>query len=138
MNILFLCIANSARSQLAEALAKSLFPKNVMIESAGSLPSGIVQPFAIEVLKELDIDISKNFSKSIEQLSPEFLKNLDYVITLCAEEICPKMLTHAVRLHWPLQDPVAAGQNESAQAFRVTRDEIIEKLKRFGIEKDLI
>ncbi len=63
VHILFLCVANSARSQLAEGLAKSLFGSSAVVESAGSEPSGRVQPWAIEILKEDDIDISKNWSK---------------------------------------------------------------------------
>lgn len=89
MKILFLCVANSARSQIAEGLAKELFGARAEIESAGSMPSGKVQPWAVEVLKEDGIDISRNFSKSFEHISPKFVVGLDYVITLCAEEICP-------------------------------------------------
>ncbi|NUN06943.1 MAG: hypothetical protein HUU57_14420 [Bdellovibrio sp.] len=82
--ILFLCVANSARSQLAEGLAKAIFGNKAIIESAGSMPSGRIQPGAIEVLQEEGIDISKNWSKSVEQLPKNFLDNLDFVITLCA------------------------------------------------------
>jgi arsenate reductase len=66
MNILFLCVANSARSQLAEGIAKSMYGARAQIESAGSEPSGQVQPWAITVLSESGIDISKNWSKSSE------------------------------------------------------------------------
>lgn len=99
LNILFHCVANSARSQLAEGLAKSLFPKTTHIESAGSEPSGKIQPWVIATLNESGVDISKNWSKSITELSPDFLNNLDYVITLCAEEVCPVFLSKAKRLH---------------------------------------
>lgn len=128
INILFLCVANSARSQLAEGLAKSIFLNNVHIESAGSEPSGKVQPWAIAVLKESGIDASKNWSKSITDLSPDFLDNLDYVITLCAEEVCPVFLSKAKRLHWPIPDPAKASEETKEQAFREARDEIKNRL----------
>lgn len=131
MNILFLCVANSARSQLAEGLAKSILGNQTHVESAGSVPSGQVQPWAIEVLKEIDIDISQNFSKSTEELSSEFLEKLDFVITLCAEEVCPYLPSKAKRLHWPIKDPAAAPEDKKADAFRSARDEIIKKIKSF-------
>lgn len=129
MNILFLCVANSARSQLAEGLAKALFGDRAKIESAGSEPSGKVQPWAIEVLREEGIDISKNWSKSTDELSPAFLEDLTYVITLCAEEVCPVLPSDAIRLHWPIQDPAKASESEKHVAFRKARDEIRAKLK---------
>lgn len=138
MKILFLCVANSARSQLAEGLAKSLFGKKAEIESAGSEPSGKVQPWAIESLKEIGIDISQNWSKSFDQLSPKFLVDLDFVITLCAEEVCPVMISKAKRLHWPVKDPAKVSEDEKAGAFRVARDEIKGKLEAFGREFQLI
>lgn len=138
MKILFLCVANSARSQLAEGLAKSLFGSKAQIESAGSEPSGKVQPWAIESLKEIGIDISQNWSKSYDQLSPKFLVDLDFVITLCAEEVCPAMVSKAKKIHWPIKDPAKAAENEKAEAFRTARDEIKEKLESFGREQNLL
>lgn len=138
MKILFLCVANSARSQLAEGLAKSLFGKKAEVESAGSEPSGKVQPWAVESLKEVGIDISQNWSKSYDQLSPKFLVDLDFVITLCAEEVCPVMISKAKRLHWPVKDPAKVSEAEKAEAFRVARDEIKVKLEAFGSELKLI
>lgn len=138
MKILFLCVANSARSQLAEGLAKSLFGNNAQIESAGSEPSGKVQPWAVKSLMEVGIDISQNWSKSYDQLSPKFLVDLDYVITLCAEEVCPAMISKAQRIHWPIKDPAKAPENEKAEAFRFARDEIMKKLEAFGLKLNLI
>lgn len=135
MKILFLCVANSARSQLAEGLAKNLFGNKALVESAGSEPSGKVQPWAVESLKEIGVDISKNWSKSFNELSPDFLRDLDYVITLCAEEVCPVMLTNAKRLHWPINDPAKVTEAEKPEAFRTAREEIQKKLQTFG--KDL-
>lgn len=129
MNILFLCVANSARSQLAEGIAKAMFGDKAMIESAGSEPSGKVQPWAVEVLREDGIDISRNWSKSTDQLSPSFLAGLTYVITLCAEEVCPVLPSHAKRLHWPLKDPANYPENEKRAAFQLARDEIRKMLE---------
>ena len=137
VHILFLCVANSARSQLAEGLAKSMFGENAVIQSAGSEPSGKVQPWAIEVLKEDGIDISRNWSKSYEELSPGFIVSLDYVITLCAEEVCPTMVSKAQRIHWPIPDPAAAAENNKASAFRSAKAMIHAKLQDFGKEHRL-
>ena len=133
MNVLFLCVANSARSQLAEGLAKAMFGHVIKIESAGSEPSGVVQPWAVKVLAEDGIDISKNISKSIEALPKPFIENLDYVITLCAEEVCPAIITKAKRLHWPIPDPASASDSEKAQAFTAAKIAIRKKL--FDFEK---
>lgn len=134
MKLLFLCVANSARSQLAEGLAREIFGPDVEIESAGSSPSGTVQPWAVKVLAEQGLDISKNFSKSYTQLSPRFFAGLDYVITLCAEEICPTLPTKAKRLHWPIKDPAGAPEAEKQKAFQQARDLIREKLTQFKSE----
>ncbi len=136
--ILFLCVANSARSQLAEGLAKSMFGAGADVMSAGSQPSGQVQPWAIEALKETGIDISKNSSKPITGLPIGFIASLDFVITLCAEEICPTMITRAKRLHWPIPDPAGALEAEKPGAFRAARDEIKKRLEVFGREQGLL
>lgn len=138
IHILFLCVANSARSQLAEGLAKSIFGDRAEIQSAGSVPSGQVQPWAIEVLKEEGIDISRNWSKSYEKLPPKFLVNLDYVITLCAEEVCPTVFSKAERIHWPIPDPAAAPESDKAEAFKIAREMIRAKLQEFGKARQLI
>ncbi len=138
VHILFLCVANSARSQLAEGLAKSLFGDKAEIHSAGSVPSGKVQPWAIEVLEEEGVDISRNWSKSFEQLPPNFLATLDYVITLCAEEVCPTMVSKAARLHWPIPDPAAATESDKADAFRSAKAMIRLRLQEFGKEHGLV
>lgn len=137
VRILFLCVANSARSQLAEGLAKSIFRAEAIVESAGSVPSGKVQPWAIEVLKEDGIDISQNHSKSIDDLPSGFLANLDFVITLCAEEVCPILPSNAKKLHWPIQDPASAREEEKAQAFRIAKEQIQNRLLNFRNEFSL-
>lgn len=134
VHILFLCVANSARSQLAEGLAKSIFGSEAVIESAGSVPSGKVQPWAIKTLAEVGIDISKNWSKSIDQLPTGFLEKLDFVITLCAEEVCPILPSKAKKLHWPIPDPAKTDETLKEVAFRDAREEIWLKLNRFHNE----
>ncbi|MCP4602993.1 MAG: arsenate reductase ArsC [Proteobacteria bacterium] len=121
-HILFLCVANSARSQIAEGIARSLAPKQVRISSAGSNPSS-VRSEAIQVLAEIGIDISNHRSKSIEEFSSD---SVDTVITLCADEVCPVLLGHVKRLHWPLADPAAVEDNpkKRLEAFRKVRDEL--------------
>jgi arsenate reductase len=131
IHILFLCVANSARSQLAEGLAKSIFGSEAVIESAGSQPSGKVQPWAVAVLQEEGIDISKNWSKSTEQLPLGFLANLNYVITLCAEEVCPMLPSKAKRLDWPINDPASATEEKKREAFRQALVDIRERLIEF-------
>jgi arsenate reductase len=133
MKILFLCVANSARSQMAEGLAGAIFADKAEIRSAGSVPSGKVQPWAIKVLKEEGIDISRNYSKGFDRLSPSFVVALNYVITLCAEELCPTgTFAKSVKLHWPIPDPAAVPEDEKAQQFRAARDDIRRRLEEFG------
>ena len=98
MNILFLCVGNSARSQMAEGIAKTILGKTHNIKSAGSQPTGIVHPDAVWAMKEIDIDISNQSSKSIDDLEEEFLENLDFIITLCSEEVCPVMENNAKKI----------------------------------------
>lgn len=132
MKILFMCVANSARSQLAEGLAKQLFSQ-AEIQSAGSQP-GKLNSYAVQVMKEVGIDISKHYSKSTDNLSPGFLAGLDYVITLCAEEVCPVLISKAKKLHWPFPDPASKSplsDEESLSRFREARDAISAELKEF-------
>ncbi len=136
VNVLFMCVANSARSQMAEGLAKEILRDAVWVESAGSEPK-TVNPYAIQVMREIGIDISKHHSKSYEQLSPKFIMNLNYVITLCAEEVCPTMIApKAKKLHWPFPDPAVKAGNEleRLQKFRETRDQIKSRLEKFVAE----
>ena len=137
VHILFLCVANSARSQLAEGLAKSVFGENAEIQSAGSRP-GKLNPFAIKVMQEIGIDISMHYSKSIDDLSPTFVIALDYIITLCAEELCPTMVApNAKKLHCPFADPAtpeSLSNVEMLEQFRETRDGILASLKKFQAE----
>jgi arsenate reductase len=125
--ILFLCVANSGRSQMAEGIAKNLLGDKGQIQSAGSKPSR-VNPFAITALWELGIDISGHRSKSVTEIDPA---TVETVITLCAEEECPVFLGTAERLHWPLPDPGKDAQTDETKlkSFREVRDEISRRLK---------
>jgi arsenate reductase len=125
-HVLFLCVANSARSQMAEGIARSLAPAGVTVSSAGSQPSR-VNPLAIRALDEIGIDIRSHTSKSVDSIAPDAV---DAVITLCAEEVCPVFLGKARRVHWGLPDPAGGGKDEDErlQAFRDVRDELRRRL----------
>jgi len=127
-SILFLCVANSARSQMGEGLGRQMFP-DLRIQSAGSRPS-YVNPYAIEVLAEVGIDATIHTSKSVQDIDPA---SVDLVITLCAEEVCPVFLGKAERLHWPIPDPASddpsLSPEQMRERFRVGRDEIRRRLE---------
>ena len=130
-----MCVANSARSQLAEGLARKQFP-DADIQSAGSHP-GKLNPYAVTAMQEIGIDISTNFSKSVDDLPPKFLVGLDYVITLCAEEVCPILISKAKKLHWPFPDPATkepVPEDTAFRRFREARDAISKKLSEFKPE----
>jgi arsenate reductase len=132
MNILFLCVANSARSQMAEGLARKILDSSFRIFSAGSRPTSVAAD-AIAVMKEVGVDISKQVSKSVEAIDPEVV---DLVITLCEEEVCPAFLGKARKLHWPLRDPARISSSEPVrrlEEFRKIRDEIQERLRGLGL-----
>jgi arsenate reductase len=126
--ILFLCVANSARSQMAEGLARDLFGDRARVQSAGSLPSQ-VNPHAIEVMGELGIDLGGQRSKSVDTIDPT---TVDLVVTLCAEEVCPVFLGDARRLHWPIPDPATddpgVTREQRLERFRAARDTIRDRL----------
>ncbi|MCC7542978.1 MAG: arsenate reductase ArsC [Deltaproteobacteria bacterium] len=127
--ILFLCVANSARSQMAEGLARELFGSRIAVQSAGSEPS-LVNPYAIEVMREVGVDLTTHHSKSVQTIDPA---TVGTVITLCAEEVCPAFLGKARRLHWPIEDPATKDtslpREEMLKRFRAARDEIRRKLE---------
>ncbi len=139
MNILFLCVGNSARSQIAEGLANDMFGNNHVIRSAGSCPIGKVNEHALIALEDIGIDISSYKSKAIKDLDKYFINNLDFVITLCAEEVCPVLPSKAKLLHWVNEDPVNDKLNEVQLkiAFSKTRDNIFNLLKKFMIDNNL-
>ena len=130
-HILFLCVANSARSQMAEGLARDLFGNSVQFSSAGSQPTTL-NPYAIDSLRELGIDIANQRSTSVDDVVSD---EIDLVITLCAEEVCPIFLQDRPHLHWGLSDPDKKDPTLSAEAnlvhFRAARDQILTWLQDF-------
>lgn len=131
--VLFLCVHNSARSQLAEGLLRAMAGNRVEVFSAGSEPSH-VHPLAIRVLQERGIDPSAQRSKSVNEFASE---KFDYVITLCAEEVCPIFLGATTKLHWALPDPAATpgSEEDQLQAFRRTADELNARLSDWLVER---
>jgi len=127
--ILFLCVANSARSQMAEGLARALFGDRLAVQSAGSQPSR-VNPYAVEVMRELGIDISAHHSKSVDTIDPA---TVGTVITLCAEEVCPVFLGPMRRLHWPIADAASDDptltRDQHLARFRTARDQLRGRLE---------
>jgi arsenate reductase len=136
-SILFLCVANSARSQLAEGLARMLFGERVRVQSAGSEPSQ-VNRYAIEVMRELGVDLGAHRSKSVQTIDPA---TVGTVITLCAEEVCPVLLGTAQRLHWPIADPACKDasrpRDEMLARFRTARDTIRGMLERYARDRGI-
>jgi arsenate reductase (thioredoxin) len=134
--VLFLCVANSARSQMAEGLGRQIFGPDVEVLSAGSQPSR-VNPYAIEAMQEVGIDISGHHSKSVDDVDAA---GVDVVITLCADEVCPVLPGRVRRLHWPIPDPATTDPNMSPQQlrerFRGAREEIRERISGFAPELD--
>ena len=125
--VLFLCVANSARSQLAEGLARARFGDRVRVHSAGSQPTR-VNPFAVEAMADAGVDISTHTSKLVDTIDPD---GIDLVVTLCAEEVCPAFLRPVRRLHWPIPDPASPTplpDTEMRPRFRAARDRIAARL----------
>ncbi len=128
-SVLFLCVANSARSQMAEGLARKIFGDGTRVQSAGSAPTR-VNPYAIRAMAELDVDLSTQRSKSVNEIDPA---SVDLVVTLCAEQVCPVFLSDAARLHWPLGDPDRKHEELTEEQriahFRTTRDELARRIE---------
>ncbi|HHJ38917.1 MAG: hypothetical protein AXA67_10565 [Methylothermaceae bacteria B42] len=136
--ILFLCVANSARSQMAEALARRQFGDAVGVYSAGSQPSGRVNPYAIRVLEEAGIDTRDLRSKAIDEID---LDAMDLIVTLCAEEACPVVSARARRLDWAMPDPDRKDEDltdeERLAIFRQTRNAIAQRIEVLAALRDL-
>lgn len=136
-SILFLCVANSARSQMAEGLGRMIFKDRIPVMSAGSEPSK-VNPYAIEVMGELGVDLNTHHSKSVQTIDPT---TVGTVITLCAEEVCPVFLGKARRLHWPIPDPASKDSSipreEMLTRFRTARDTIRGMLESFAASEGI-
>jgi len=132
--VLFICVHNSARSQMAEALLKHLAGDRFEVESAGLEP-GKLNLLAVEAMKEIGIDISQNKTKSIFNFYKQG-KRYDYVITVCDEsqsEACPIFPNALAKLHWSFEDPSKfVGTNEEKLAkTRVVREAIRKKISEW-------
>jgi protein-tyrosine-phosphatase len=122
--ILFVCIENSCRSQMAEALAHLIAPDVLDATSAGSRPSGKVNPLAVEVISELGYDLSTRRSKSLSEISAGKYK---YVITMGCGDECP-VIPAEFHEDWNIPDP----KGKPLAAFRETRDLIAERVKELA------
>ncbi|OLD65498.1 MAG: hypothetical protein AUI47_01860 [Acidobacteria bacterium 13_1_40CM_2_68_5] len=122
--VLFVCTGNAARSQMAEGLACHLGEGRIEVHSAGTFPAGIVMSHAVAVMKERGIDISRHYSKGLDEVPGPF----DLVITLCdsAVQECPAVLLEAAHQHWSTPDPsfIEGRPDEVIQAFREVRDRL--------------
>lgn len=131
--VLILCTGNSCRSHLAEGILRAAAGDVLDVQSAGSKPAGYVHPLAIQVMKEIGIDISTHRSKHMD----EFLKQpVETVITVCgnADQACPMFPGQVNRYHWGFDDPAhATGTDaEKLAVFRRVRDEIKRVFEAYG------
>ena len=119
-NILFLCTGNSARSIMAEALVTTMSHGRFQGYSAGSNPGGIVNPFAVEKVKETGYPLDKLRSKSWDEFARLDAPRMDFIITVCdnaAGEVCPIWPGHPSSSHWSFEDPAAVdGSDEQKRA----------------------
>ncbi len=135
--ILFVCTGNSARSQMAEGLARALAAPGVEVASAGTHPVGVSR-FSVAAMRERGIDISGHRSKHVDSLPGEF----DYVITLCddAAQECPVVQGRIARLHWPFTDPGlhCYTEEDTLRSFAHTRDQIEHRLREWLAQEGLL
>ena len=123
--LLFMCVQNSARSQMAEAIGRHLASEGVEVISAGSKPA-FVRPQAIQVLEEAEISTAGLVSQAVDDVDTD---GVEVVVTLCADEVCPVYLGKAHRLHWGLPDPAKVEPEEAKmEEFRTVRDELMKRL----------
>ena len=134
--VLILCTGNSARSQMAEGLLRSMAGNRFAVFSAGTKPS-FVRPEAIVAMRELGVDLSSHRSKSVDEYRDA---SFDYVITVCdnANESCPLFAGKAERIHWSFEDPAAVDGDEETRlgSFRKIRDRIAGRMKSFVEDTD--
>lgn len=132
-NVLFLCTGNSARSIMAEALVTMMSKGRLKGYSAGSRPGGIVNPFAIEKVKETGYSLDNLRSKSWDEFATPAAPHMDFVITVCdnaAGEVCPIWPGHPASAHWGFEDPAAVeGTDEQKRAaFTKIFKQIVERM----------
>lgn len=131
--VLFLCTGNSCRSQMAEGILRSLHGDSYEVYSAGTDPCG-VNPWAVACMREVDVDISGQKSKSIGDIP---VKSFDCVVTVCdnAKQRCPVFPGAKQKIHWSIPDPGGIGgtQRQIESTFRNVREMLSEKIEsQFG------
>jgi arsenate reductase len=126
--ILFVCVENARRSQMAEGFAEVLGKEDVEVYSAGSRPSSSIDPLVIEVMKEKGIELGSKRPKSLNDLPPI---EMDYLVTMGCEETCPAVLAKKI-IEWEIPDP----KGKSIQVFLKVRDLIEDKVKNLLKEID--
>lgn len=119
--VVFVCVENARRSQMAQGIAEAFGKGKVEVYSGGSRPSSEIDPLVIQVMKEKGIDLSKNRPKGLNDLPPI---EMDYLITMGCEETCPFVLTKKV-IEWEILDP----KGKSIEVFRQVRDLIENKVR---------
>ena len=153
LNVLFLCTGNSARSVLADAYLNSVGAGRIRAYSAGSFPTGKVNPFALELLTRNGIDVQGLRSKSWDELAAPGAPHMDIIITVCdqaAGEACPVWPGRPMTAHWGVEDPAAATGDDEAKraafkkAFAVIQKRImlltslpVETLDRVAVQERL-
>jgi arsenate reductase len=120
MKIVFVCVENARRSQMAQGFAETLGQGKVEVYSAGSHPASVIDPLIVEVMKEKGIDLSARYPKSLDDLPPV---EMDYVITMGCEETCPAVLANKI-IEWQIPDP----KGNSIEFYREVRDMIENKV----------
>ena len=136
--VLFLCTGNSARSQLAEGLLRSLAGEQFEIFSAGTEPKGSILPEVKEAMREVGIDISAQWSKSVTEYLGK--THFAHVITVCAdaEENCPAVFMNmGTHDHWPFDDPAKFDEETRLDSTRRVRDQIEQRLRLWLIEQGI-
>ncbi len=136
--VLFICVHNSARSQMAEALLRKMVGNRFEVESAGLEP-GKLNPLAVDVMREVGINIAQNKTKSVFDFYKQG-KKYDYVITVCDEsqsEKCPVFPGKHKRMHWSLDDPASfqGSLEERLEKTRRVRDQIKQKITESFLPK---
>ena len=137
--VLFLCTGNSARSQMAEGLLRAMAGDHFDVFSAGTEPKGGILPEVQEVMREVGIDTSLQWSKSVMEYMGKV--NFANVITVCAdaEENCPVVfLNMGTHDHWPFDDPAKFDEEQRLKSTRRVRDQIEEHLRLWLLEQDIM
>jgi arsenate reductase (thioredoxin) len=136
--VLFLCTGNSARSQMAEGLLRAMAGEQFEVFSAGTEPKGSILPEVQEAMREIGIDISSQWSKSVTEYLGKAI--FTHVVTVCsdAEEKCPAVfLNMGIHDHWPFDDPAKIDDEHRLESTRSVRDQIEQRLRLWLVEQGI-